>query len=288
MKTDKSRTRRAAPLPKRRAKRAKTPFGPRAISALARTNSSRLQRNSRRTSPRPRCPRRRRLLRPRRRRRRRSSSTAACAPARRSPSRRATSSLSARSDRGAEIIAGGSIHVYGALRGRAIAGAAGDGTARIFCQDLDAELLSIMAIIGLRRTSTARCAAARSRRGSTACGWHCPPSTAASSPTPYPRPTGRADGPLPPRRETREAAHPAQPRAGRRSLGLGHAPPSTGSARSRRRCGAAGGPRPPPIGCDGRSPLPGCRAGRKGRGRPAGGPPRGGNARTAAPARSGQ
>ena len=44
---------------------------------------------------------------------------------------------------GAEIIAGGSIHVYGALRGRAIAGAAGDGTARIFCQDLDAELLSI-------------------------------------------------------------------------------------------------------------------------------------------------
>jgi hypothetical protein len=44
---------------------------------------------------------------------------------------------------GAEIIAGGSIHVYGTLRGRAIAGAAGDGTARIFCQDLDAELLSI-------------------------------------------------------------------------------------------------------------------------------------------------
>jgi septum site-determining protein MinC len=44
---------------------------------------------------------------------------------------------------GAEIIAGGSIHVYGTLRGRAIAGATGDQSARIFCQDLDAELLSI-------------------------------------------------------------------------------------------------------------------------------------------------
>jgi hypothetical protein len=44
---------------------------------------------------------------------------------------------------GAEIIAGGSIHVYGTLRGRAIAGTSGDQTARIFCQDLDAELLSI-------------------------------------------------------------------------------------------------------------------------------------------------
>jgi septum site-determining protein MinC len=44
---------------------------------------------------------------------------------------------------GAEIIAGGSIHVYGTLRGRAIAGTSGDQSARIFCQDLDAELLSI-------------------------------------------------------------------------------------------------------------------------------------------------
>ncbi len=44
---------------------------------------------------------------------------------------------------GAEIVAGGSIHVYGTLRGRAIAGTSGDQTARIFCQDLDAELLSI-------------------------------------------------------------------------------------------------------------------------------------------------
>jgi len=44
---------------------------------------------------------------------------------------------------GAEIIAGGSIHVYGALRGRALAGVAGKDTARIFCSKLDAELVSI-------------------------------------------------------------------------------------------------------------------------------------------------
>ncbi len=43
---------------------------------------------------------------------------------------------------GAEIIAGGSIHVYGALRGRAIAGSR-DARARIFCRKLEAELLSI-------------------------------------------------------------------------------------------------------------------------------------------------
>lgn len=44
---------------------------------------------------------------------------------------------------GAEIVAGGSIHVYGTLRGRALAGTAGDPTARIFCRSLQAELLSI-------------------------------------------------------------------------------------------------------------------------------------------------
>ena len=44
---------------------------------------------------------------------------------------------------GAEIIAGGSIHVYGALRGQAHAGVAGDTGARIFCQKLEAELLAI-------------------------------------------------------------------------------------------------------------------------------------------------
>jgi septum site-determining protein MinC len=46
---------------------------------------------------------------------------------------------------GAEIVAAGSIHVYGALRGRAIAGSGGasPGKARIFCRKLEAELLAI-------------------------------------------------------------------------------------------------------------------------------------------------
>lgn len=44
---------------------------------------------------------------------------------------------------GAEIMAGGSIHIYGTLRGRAIAGVGGNGTARIFCNKLQAELLAI-------------------------------------------------------------------------------------------------------------------------------------------------
>jgi septum site-determining protein MinC len=44
---------------------------------------------------------------------------------------------------GAEIVASGSIHVYGALRGRAIAGFSGNKGARIFCRKLEAELLAI-------------------------------------------------------------------------------------------------------------------------------------------------
>jgi septum site-determining protein MinC len=44
---------------------------------------------------------------------------------------------------GAEIMADGNIHVYGALRGRALAGASGDAEARIFCSRLEAELVSI-------------------------------------------------------------------------------------------------------------------------------------------------
>ena len=44
---------------------------------------------------------------------------------------------------GAEIMAEGCIHVYGALRGRALAGGENDKTARIFCQSLEAELVSI-------------------------------------------------------------------------------------------------------------------------------------------------
>jgi septum site-determining protein MinC len=44
---------------------------------------------------------------------------------------------------GAEIMAGGSVHIYGTLRGRAIAGLAGHPGARIFCSKLQAELLAI-------------------------------------------------------------------------------------------------------------------------------------------------
>ncbi|WP_245779078.1 septum site-determining protein MinC [Albimonas pacifica] len=51
---------------------------------------------------------------------------------------------------GAEIIAHGNVHVYGRLRGRALAGVHGDESARIFAQSLEAELI---AIAGLYKTS---------------------------------------------------------------------------------------------------------------------------------------
>lgn len=44
---------------------------------------------------------------------------------------------------GAEIVAGGSIHVYGTLRGRAMAGVNGNSSARIYCHRMEAELLAI-------------------------------------------------------------------------------------------------------------------------------------------------
>jgi septum site-determining protein MinC len=44
---------------------------------------------------------------------------------------------------GAEVVAGGSIHIYGTLRGRALAGTTGDASARIFCRKLEAELIAI-------------------------------------------------------------------------------------------------------------------------------------------------
>jgi len=44
---------------------------------------------------------------------------------------------------GAEVIADGSIHIYGRLSGRALAGAQGDAGARIYCSDFQAELVSI-------------------------------------------------------------------------------------------------------------------------------------------------
>ena len=61
---------------------------------------------------------------------------------------------------GAEIVAGGSIHVYGTLRGRAIAGSMGDARARIYCRKLEAELL---AIDGLYQTAEDMDAAFRGR-----------------------------------------------------------------------------------------------------------------------------
>lgn len=44
---------------------------------------------------------------------------------------------------GAEVIADGSVHIYGPLRGRALAGALGDTNARIFCREFHAELVAV-------------------------------------------------------------------------------------------------------------------------------------------------
>ncbi|MFC0677431.1 septum site-determining protein MinC [Lysobacter korlensis] len=44
---------------------------------------------------------------------------------------------------GAEVIADGSVHIYGALRGRALAGAQGNTQARIFCREFHAELVAV-------------------------------------------------------------------------------------------------------------------------------------------------
>lgn len=47
---------------------------------------------------------------------------------------------------GAEAIADGCVHIYGALRGRAVAGARGETAARVFCQEFHAELVSIAGV----------------------------------------------------------------------------------------------------------------------------------------------
>jgi len=44
---------------------------------------------------------------------------------------------------GAEVIADGNIHIYGSLRGKAIAGASGDSSKKIYCYNMQAELISI-------------------------------------------------------------------------------------------------------------------------------------------------
>lgn len=51
---------------------------------------------------------------------------------------------------GAEIMAEGNIHVYGSLRGRALAGVLGNAESRIFCSDLQAELVSVAGIYKLK------------------------------------------------------------------------------------------------------------------------------------------
>jgi septum site-determining protein MinC len=47
---------------------------------------------------------------------------------------------------GGQVVADGNVHIYAALRGRAVAGAQGANEARIFCQKLEAELLAINGI----------------------------------------------------------------------------------------------------------------------------------------------
>ena len=64
---------------------------------------------------------------------------------------------------GAEIVAGGSIHVYGTLRGRALAGTAGDPSARIFCRRFQPELLAINGCYRLADNFTAEQADLRDR-----------------------------------------------------------------------------------------------------------------------------
>jgi septum site-determining protein MinC len=65
---------------------------------------------------------------------------------------------------GAEVIADGNIHVYAPLRGRALAGASGDRTARIFTTCLEAELVSVA---GLYRTFEAGVPAELARQPAT-------------------------------------------------------------------------------------------------------------------------
>jgi septum site-determining protein MinC len=53
---------------------------------------------------------------------------------------------------GAEVMADGCLHIYGALRGRAMAGAREDVTARVFCQEFNAELVSIAGVFRVFET----------------------------------------------------------------------------------------------------------------------------------------
>jgi septum site-determining protein MinC len=68
---------------------------------------------------------------------------------------------------GAEVIADGSIHIYGTLRGRALAGAQGNTAARIFCRDFHAELVAIAGHYKVLDDVRTTCAARPCR-----CGWN--------------------------------------------------------------------------------------------------------------------
>ena len=56
-------------------------------------------------------------------------------------------------NQGAEVIADGNVHVYGPLRGKAMAGARGDTTARIFSTQLDPELVAIAGVYRVIETN---------------------------------------------------------------------------------------------------------------------------------------
>jgi septum site-determining protein MinC len=53
---------------------------------------------------------------------------------------------------GAEVMADGCVHVYGTLRGRAMAGVRGEVSARVFCHDFHAELVSIAGVFRVFET----------------------------------------------------------------------------------------------------------------------------------------
>ena len=53
---------------------------------------------------------------------------------------------------GAEVMADGCVHIYGSMRGRAMAGAHGDTGARVFCQEFNAELVSVAGVFRVFET----------------------------------------------------------------------------------------------------------------------------------------
>ena len=65
-------------------------------------------------------------------------------------------------------MADGCVHVYGSLRGRAMAGARGEVTARVFCQEFHAELVSIAGVFRVFETIPPSWRASPCRRGWTA------------------------------------------------------------------------------------------------------------------------